>query len=233
MALSCKLKDATSPWRVCLHSDSRYVVLPMSFNQFGIAADRPTFKCDFHSSEPLLIEAVNCPPELIAAAVMQHVISMGTVHRPFADDRRDKMRVFVDDLNFVAENRSRTRTFEVALQFEPTRHFTSTRVVMSCKDIVPPGHRQLLCAISAAHSNVVGALQYVLPLCTFDADIYCDRVSYHTLMWLASMLFLACFVPKDCCQEHVVFVFGHVVEHAYVFTRVIYTQLILSSSNRH
>lgn len=137
-----------------------YVVLPLSFNKFGVAEERPRFKCDFHSTEPVLIERVSCPPELIGAAVTQHVISIGAAFEPFKDDKKDKMRVFVGDTHFVAENRSKTRSFEVKVTFDAPRNFTSSRLAMSCKDIIPPGHRQMLCVLTPLKARVVTPARY-------------------------------------------------------------------------
>jgi calpain-15 len=137
-----------------------YVVLPLSFNKFGVAEERPGFKCDFHSTEPVLIERVSCPPELIGAAVTQHVISVGRTLQPFKDDKKEKMRVFVSDTHFVAENRSKTRSFEVKVAFDAPRSFTSSRVAMACTDLIPPGNRQLLCALTPLDSRVILPARY-------------------------------------------------------------------------
>eukprot|EP00041_Stephanoeca_diplocostata_P025449 m.666502 g.666502 ORF g.666502 m.666502 type:complete len:1081 (+) comp22749_c2_seq30:398-3640(+) len=141
-------------------ANSTYVVVPVSFNRFNVCSSATRFVCDFYAPEPLMVEAVKCPPQLLSHVVTHQVLSAGTIHRPFLDDNKDRLRVFELDSQFVVENRSRSRSYTTTIEATEMCNFRSTRVARVCRDTIPPQHRQLLCAFTPLHQHVVSSMHY-------------------------------------------------------------------------
>eukprot|EP00040_Diaphanoeca_grandis_P027373 m.155703 g.155703 ORF g.155703 m.155703 type:complete len:1003 (+) comp30951_c0_seq1:152-3160(+) len=160
--------------------EGSYILVPTSFNNFN-QTEHTQCIVDFHSSKPLMIEAVTCPPELLGHAVMLQTMKYGKCHKPFP--HKDAMRLYEYESQFVVDNGSRSRGFGISLQVDlnNTDNFASTRQILETSDVVLPNHRQLVCAFSPLRRDVSTAVSYKIVFSIVEDDNGdSDKVSFRT-----------------------------------------------------
>eukprot|EP00729_Bicosta_minor_P007120 gene7120-2897_t len=143
-------------------SRTSYVIVPVSFSSLGLfagASGGHQLQCTVHSTEPVLIEEVRIPPQLVGHAVIQQVMAKSKPPRiPIA--AFPGMKIYDLDTVFVARNETEKQHFSITMDVVKQSNMASSRQTLSMKDAVPPMHSQLFGAFTPQSRRIKSEFEY-------------------------------------------------------------------------